>query len=153
MSAFRFRLETVRKLREDNEMESAGELASAMAEAGSADAEAERLANMEEAGRSEMSRLSGDLGRQKSVAVILEHLAEHRAVAERACHVAKDKVEARVEAFREAVTKRRAIDRLKEKQFEEWDTDARRREQKATDEINSNRHGAAETVPGGVSKD
>lgn len=153
MSAFRFRLETVRKLREDDEKESAGELASAMAEAGSADAEAERLAGLEEAGRSEMSRLSGDIGRQRSVAVMLEQLAEHRAAAERACHAAKDKVEERVEAFREAVTKRRAIDRLKEKKWKEWDTDARRREQKATDEINSNRHGAADTGPDGASRD
>ena len=145
MSVFRFRLETVRKLREDSEKERAGQLAEAMTEAGKADQERERLAALEDQGRTQMNRLDGDVARQKSVAVMMEQLAEHKNQADRRCDEARGKVAERQAAFIEAITQRRAIDRLKEKQQKEWDTDTRRREQKATYEVNSNRHGPADS--------
>ena len=142
MKRFRFRLESVRKLRKDHEQEKAGELAEAIAEAGDAEEKAARLAAMEAAGRSQMTKLDGDVGRQRSVAVMLEHLAEHHAAAARASAEANGRVEERQAEFREAVTQRQAIDRLKERKYEAWDTGARREDQKTTDEVNVNRHGA-----------
>jgi len=145
MSAFRFRLETVRKLREDDEKERAGKLAEALSEAGDANLIRERLAALEDAGRQRMKELDGDVARQRCVAVMMEHLAEHKDVAAQRCDEAKERVQERQAAFVDAITQRRAIDRLKEKQQKEWDTDTRRSEQKVTDENNSNRHGAADS--------
>ena len=148
MSRFRFRLEAVRKLKKANEDERAGELAEAISEAGAADQEREALAALEDAGRAQMSELEGDIGRQKSVAVMMEHLAEHREAARRRLQEANGKVRERQDAFREAITERRAIDRLRDRQQREWDINARRREQKATDEVNSTRHGGSESGSG-----
>ncbi len=140
MSRFRFRLEAVRKLRQRAEEDRAGDLAEAMSDAGSAKLAQEEVAEMERAGREQLKNLNGGVARMKCVQVMLDQLEHHHDEAREKRQEAEAAVRDRQEAFVHAVTERRAIERLKDRREKSWRQDEIRREQKATDEVNSMRH-------------
>ncbi len=140
MSQFRFRLETVRKLRQRTEEDRAGDLADAITQAGSANEAREQVEAIERAGREQLNQMEGGVARQKSVQVMLDHLEHHHDEALEKCREAEEAVRDRQEAFVSAVTERRAIERLKDRREKSWRQDVSRREQKTLDEVNSTRH-------------
>lgn len=140
MSVFRFRLEAVRKLRKRAEEARAGDLAEAVTEAGTAREERDRIEAIELAGREQLQRLNGNVAHLKSVQVVMAQLEQvHDEVSEK-CREADETLRERQSAFVEAVTERRAIERLKDRREKSWRLDASRREQKTLDEVSSTRH-------------
>lgn len=152
MSAFNFRLEAVRKLRKRTEEERAGELAEAVSEAGAAQSEQARLDEIEQAGREQIQRMNGVVAQVRSVQVMMDQIEQQRDEAREKCRVAEEALRERHTAFVQAVTDRRAIERLRERREKAWRQDTLRREQKSLDEVSTVRH-VREGVGGGSSTD
>jgi len=139
MSRFKFRLDTVHRLREQAEKERARELATALNDAGSAEAERSALESMEQRTREHIEALNGEVGHQQAMSYLVNQVREQKTAAEQRCAEAAGVVRERQAEFVEAVTERKALDRLKERRFRDWKVDAQRRDQKAMDEVNSTR--------------
>lgn len=132
---FRFRLETVQRLREETEKGRQRDLATALSEADLREAEREHLNQLEEATRAERDAHAGDVGRQQSLDRLVQQVRRHRARAEEACAQAAERVARCQDSLAQAVTERRALDRLRDRRYRDWKTQADRAEQKALDEV------------------
>lgn len=140
MSDFRFRLEAVRKLRQRSEDECAGDLADAMSDAGEAQEAVEQVEAVERASREKLQQLGGGVAHLKAVQVMLDQLGHHHDEALEKQREAEFVVREKQEEFVQAVTDRKAIDRLKERREKSWRLDMSRQEQKSLDEVLATRH-------------
>ena len=148
MSVFRFSLEAVHRLREETEKDRARDLASALTEAGSAEEVVERLESMEADAKERMSAMGGDVGRQQAMSALLQHVREHRAHADRVHQEAQLEVREAQAELVEAMTERRALEKLKERRYRDWKLETQRRDQKTQDEVNISRSARAKLQGG-----
>ncbi|MCA9737732.1 MAG: flagellar FliJ family protein [Gemmatimonadetes bacterium] len=144
MSRYRFPLETVRRLRAEQERASATELARAMTEASAADDAQRTLDELRRVGHEKLQEAGGDVARAQSVAVMLEQIGAHLDAASERSRTAWGAVQERYDAFVAALTDRKALDKLEERRREEWLLEHRRREQNALDDLSLQRRGRSE---------
>jgi flagellar FliJ protein len=138
MNGFRFRLQKVLDLRERLERESATALAAARNEAAEARQAMEALQHARERGVVEAGRTasaSATAGELQRIALLIEHLDEHLAVAESAHREAGDKVNDLAAAFERALTERQVIERLRERKLADWRGNEDKRDQALMDAV------------------
>jgi flagellar FliJ protein len=144
MTPFRFPLQKVLELREQQEKEKAVGLAQAQQQASVAKEARTDLEAVREAGRVGLARAHGQggaVGHLQNMSYVVESLDERIQEAESVCEEADDEVVRSMKTFHEAVKQRRTIDTLKERRLGEWRTDEARAETKTMDEIAVTRHG------------
>ena len=83
---------------------------------------------------------------------MMDQIEQQRDEAREKCRVAEEALSERHTAFVQAVTERRAIERLRERREKAWRQDSLKREQKSLDEVSAVRH-LREGVGGGSSAD
>lgn len=137
MKAFRFRLEKLRELRVAEEETQARMVAAARAAVDQALEMARQVGNAESEVR---ERIAAAIGRSPSVGtvqnlrVLLNHLMRQRQAAEADHRKAEESLEESLIQFREAIREREVLDRLKDRQKEQWALERRRIDQNTLDE-------------------
>lgn len=140
---FRFPLQKVLELREQQEKEKAVGLAEARRQAQAAQQARTDLEAVREAGRVGLARAHGKggaVGHLQNMSYVIEALDERVQAADDAFQEAREEVARSMATFHEAVKQRRTIDSLKERRLGEWRTDRARAETKTMDEIAMTRH-------------
>jgi len=153
MSAFRFRLQTVLTLREQEERSSAQGVARARQSADAARRARTDLEAVLEAGRARVVQAHGagaPAGHLQNMALVVGSVDARIRAADQECVHADERVVESVKAYQEALTRRRCMDKLRAKRLEEWRSEQNRTEQQAMDEIALNRHarGGTASEPG-----
>jgi len=146
MNAFRFPLQKVLELREETERQSAADLAAARREADDARRAREDL---EAVRRSSQARLAkahgagGAAGHLQNLSFVIGRVERQIDEANTACQEADEHVVDRMKSYRAAHTQRKTMDQLRERKFEQWQSDSARHEQRIMDEVAVNRHARA----------
>ena len=143
MSAFEFPLEKIRKLREEQESETAKTLADARSDADGARQAMEDLESVRDAGRARVVEAHGSggvVGHLQNLEYVLGCIDEQIDDAQTTCHTAEEHLVHSIEEFSEANQRRRTIDHLKARRLEAWKQHQRRVEQADSDEIAILRH-------------
>lgn len=153
MSAFRFRLQTVLRLREQEERSSAQGVARARQSADEARRARTDLEVVREAGRARLIRAHGagaPVGHLQNMALVVGSVDARIRAADQECVHADERVVESVKVYEEALTQRRCMDKLRARRLEEWRSGENRTEQQVMDEIALNRHarGGAASEPG-----
>jgi flagellar FliJ protein len=154
MSMFRFRLQKILELREQREKESAARLVAARDKASVArDAHAALVELREESIRGVESggparRAVGEL---RSVGLVVEELNRQVEEARGLAEASDENVQRLLAEFTNALSDRRAIDLLRDRQHEEWKADEADRDRKAMDSVAASRFALqrARVTPGG----
>jgi flagellar protein FliJ len=126
VTVFRFRLQRVLDLRAESEQQAATELAHAQTRLQHAHSQKASLESTLEAGYSRLSAAGAatrTVGEMLSRCYVLDQLDVRLARADADVRAAEDDTRERQEAFALAFRDRRILDRLKEKQLEEWRTE------------------------------
>lgn len=143
MKNFRFRLQKVLELRERAEKESAVRLADARCRAEAASRAVESLAAARRASveRADTVRIEGvTAGELQSLSLLVQQLDRHLEIAIEAANSADAQLHHVTAEFEAAMTRRRVIDRLREKHLESWRSERERRDRAAMDAIALARH-------------
>jgi flagellar protein FliJ len=151
MAAFRFRLQPVLDLREQEERQSAQGLAKARVAADEARRTREDLETLREAGRVRLAQAHGSggpVGHLQNLAMVVGSVDAHVQAAHDKCLKADEQVVQSVKAFQQAFRQRRSIDQLRERRLVEWRSEQSRTEQKTMDEVAITRHGKGATTHG-----
>jgi flagellar protein FliJ len=149
MASFRFRLQPVLELREQQERESAVGLARARSEAEIARQAKDDLEALRDAGRARLAQAHGSggpVGHLQNLAYVVDQVDGQIEHADAACRKADEQVVESMKAFHEAFQLRRSIDQLRTRRLEQWRWDQNRTEQKTMDEVALSRHGRGEAA-------
>jgi flagellar FliJ protein len=123
MKKFRFRLQKVLELRERLEKESATKLAEARTQAELAQRERDTIATARDKGVAEAGKAAGtpvSAGELQRIARMIEQFDQHLQVAEEKAGEADARVGGLVVEFEQAFTRRRVMDRLRERHLATW---------------------------------
>jgi flagellar FliJ protein len=142
MAGFRFKLQKILELRARLEKESAVRLNAARIDAEAAQRalealEAARRGKAQESGQSGAAVQAGELQRH---ALVAQQLDLHLAVASEAMDEADARVDNLEVEFSDALTRRRVLDKLREKHLQLWQTDEVQRDRATMDAIAIARH-------------
>lgn len=146
MNAFSFRLEKVLELRRRAEQEMAAKLARARNEAEAARQAMLALQDARSAGLDQLARAHGagsSVGQLQNLQYVLDHIGHLIDEARTATRAAEENVNAAILDMNRARRERRILDRLRERDFESWQLEQQRAEQKILDEAALVRHGKA----------
>ena len=143
MSTFRFKLQKLLDLRRHVEKESAVRLAKARTDASEArrtveELEALRMAGAEEVGKAAAETINA--GELQRLAWLVERLDEHIDEASELSREAERIADGLATEFEEALTRRRVLDKLQERDHANWKSDEDRRDRAAMDAIAIDRH-------------
>jgi flagellar FliJ protein len=147
---FSFRMQRLLTLREKAERQAAIDLATAQAAHTRAQSAADAVSHLRTAARNAARTPLGEaraVGTLRQAALLLEQLDGRQAHADALAHAAGEQVQARVTTLGERVRDRRVLDRLRERQHDEWRTDAERRERELMDGLARSRGAAAPLPP------
>jgi flagellar export protein FliJ len=150
MNAFRFNLQTVLRLRQQQEEASAVGLARARSTADEARKAREDLEAVREAGRTRLSQAhgaGGPVGHLQNMALVVGSVDALLERAEVECVKADEQVEESRKAYHAAFQQRRTMDQLRTRRLEEWRTAQNKHEQQTMDEVALTRHARAGASP------
>lgn len=143
MKAFHFRLDPVLEDRRRTEERRAAELAHARAAADEARRHREALESVLRSEEDALRREAGQtrrVGTVRNSLVVMEEIRARIQVAASKEAQAQAAVEERARAFRSAWEDRQALDRLRDRRREAWETEGARREQSDLDEAGRSVH-------------
>ena len=144
MAPFRFKLQKVLELREQQEKQSAIGLAQARKDAAEANEAREDLQAAREAGRARLAQAhgtGGPVGHLQNLALVVGTVDHHIAAAEDECRKADERVVDSIKEFQQRFQERRTIDKLRSRRLEQWQSEQVKSEQKSMDELAVTRHG------------
>ena len=147
MSMFDFSLQRVLELREQQEEQSARDLAEAKQEADKARQLHSDLRAARDAGRARMALanwVGGAVGHVQNLIDVVGRADARVDAAKMECGQAEEKVEASKKAMEESAQKRKMIDRLRERRLGQWEIEQAGNERKAMDELALSRHHRAD---------
>lgn len=142
MSMFRFRLQKILELREQRERESAARLTAARDEAAVARNAHTALVNLREEsirGVESGGTVRRAVGELRSVGLVVEELNRQVEEARGLVEASDENVRRRLTEFANALSERRAIDLLRDRQHEEWKADEADRDRKTMDNVATSR--------------
>ena len=143
MGGFRFRLQKILELRERLEKESAVRLNTARVDADAAQRALETLEAARRGSTEDVGRTAGaavQAGELQRLALLVEQLDLHLAVASEAMEEADARVDDLEVEFSDAITRRRVLDKLREKHLEMWKTEEVQHDRATMDAIALARH-------------
>lgn len=146
MSRFKFRLQRLLELRQKKEHEAASAVAAARNAAEAAALREQDLAARRDATRQELLPAAGQTVRVAElheIAFLVRALDERVVDARKAHEIAEQSVHEKVEELSEAMRDRRILDRLKDRQTEEWRAEDARQEREVMDAIARDRYADA----------
>ncbi len=147
MSVFGFSLQKVLELREQQEEQSARDLAEAKAEAHRARQVHDDLKAAREAGRARMALanwVGGAVGHVRNLIDVMGRVDAQVEAAETECGQAEEQVEESLRAMEKSAQERKVIDRLRERRLDQWQIEQAENERKAMDELAMSRHRRAD---------
>ncbi|NJD19393.1 MAG: flagellar export protein FliJ [Gemmatimonadetes bacterium] len=150
MAPFRFRLQTVLRLREHEERSSAQGVARARQGADEARRARSDLEAVREAGRARVIQAHGSgapVGHLQNMALVGGSGDARIRDADQECVHADQRVVESVKVYQQALTQRRCMDKLRARRLEEWRSEQNRTEQQVMDEIALTRHGRGGVAP------
>jgi flagellar FliJ protein len=138
MSAFKFRLQSVLELREQQERQVAAKLAEAESAADEARVAAQALETIRQTGSQALRSAHASeptIGQLKTIGYVIEQLNHHIVDAQTRVEAAEQLVtEARTD-LTSALQARRVLSRLRDRHFDNWRTDSNAQEMKQMDEL------------------
>jgi flagellar FliJ protein len=143
MGGFRFRLQKILELRARLEKESASRLNTARVEADVAQRAMETLELARRESSEEVGRAGGatiQAGELQRLSLFVQQLDLHLAVASEAMDEADARVDDMQSEFKDALTRRRVLDNLREKHLGLWKTEESQRDRATMDAIALARH-------------
>ena len=78
------------------------------------------------------------------MAFVLDQVDHQIESAESKCQEANEQVVERMKSYRQAIQRRKTLDQLRERRFDEWRAETERTERKVMDEVALTRHARAE---------
>ena len=148
MSKFEFKLDKVLELRQQEEKLRAERVARAQRDAQAAREAMENLSEIRRTGRERLTKAHGTtrtVGQLQNLEWVMGRVEQELEAASDAYRDADSEVQARLSDFQDAVRDRQAIDKLRERRFENWKAEQTRSEQRAMDEVALTRHARAQS--------
>lgn len=152
MSAFKFSLEKVRRLRQAEESAKAKGLAAAHDDVEGARRAQEDLESIRDAGRARITNAHGSgsaVGHLQNLEYVLGRLDQQVDDARNQRAAAEEQLGRSMKDYREALQRRKTLDNLRERRLELWRQHQKRLEQAVNDEVALLRHGR-NAVAGGA---
>ncbi|RMH22212.1 MAG: hypothetical protein D6701_01595 [Gemmatimonadetes bacterium] len=143
MSGFRFSLEKVRHLRQAEEESRARTVADRRREADGARAEEAQLESARDQSLAQVRSVhgaGGAVGHLQNLEYVLERLDEHIQVVRSRRREAEEDLVQSIDEYTDALRRRQAIEKLRERRLALWKRQQQRLEQAATDEVALTRH-------------
>ena len=142
MTAFRFRLQSILELRAQDEQRRAQELASALARSVEVLDARSLLDGMRQASAAQLAAAHSrtvTVGQMRNLGYVIEQLDAYLDIADTEATNAAEQAEGARERLMIAHQARRTLDRLRDRRLAEWTSDARRDDQRTTDEFSFTR--------------
>jgi flagellar FliJ protein len=138
MSAFKFRLQSVLELREQQERQVAAKLAEAESVADEARVAQQALESIRQTGGSAMRKAHASeptVGQLKTIGYVIEQLNHHIVDAQSRVEEAEQLVTQARTDLTSALQARRVLSRLRDRHFDSWRADGNAQEMKQMDEL------------------
>jgi flagellar FliJ protein len=138
MSAFKFRLQSVLELREQQERTVAGKLAEAESAADEARLAQKALETIQQRGSAAMRQAHASeptIGQLKTIGYVIEQLNHHIVDAQSRVEEAEQLVTQARTDLTSALQARRVLSRLRDRHFDTWRADSNAQEMKQMDEL------------------
>lgn len=151
MNAFKFSLEKVHRLRQEEETAKAKGVATAHSDVAGARRAQEDLEAIRDAGRARITTAHGSgsaVGHLQNLEYVLGRLDEQVDDARSERAAAEEQLGQSIEDYREALQRRKTLDNLRERRLELWRQHQKRLEQAVNDEVAILRHGRNALVGG-----
>jgi flagellar protein FliJ len=138
MSAFKFRLQSVLELREQQERQVAAKLAEAESAADEARVAAQALETIRQTGSQALRSAHASeptIGQLKTIGYVIEQLNHHIVDAQSRVEMAEQVVTQARTDLTSALQARRVLSRLRDRHFDNWRTEGNAQEMKQMDEL------------------
>ncbi len=138
MNAFRFGLQKVLELREQEEQDHARVLADAEARAAAARRQLAELSQIHDEEAAKLMRAHSEgraVGQLRNLQAVIQHIAQQVDLATRAMHDAAQSVEQCRAELTTAMIQRRVLDQLRDRKLVSWRQDVLSEERKQMDEL------------------